>query len=49
MQQFQFLLFPLSFLLDQIIVSPFVLMSVIISLLAAELEELKIGIYEVKG
>ena len=40
----QFLLFPQCFLLGQIIVSPFVHISAIISLFAAELEQLKIGI-----
>ena len=39
----QFLLFPQCFLLDQIIVSPFVYILVIISLFAADLEEPKIG------
>ena len=40
----QFLLFPQCFLLDQIIVSPYVLIFDIISLLAAEFEESKIDI-----
>ena len=40
----QFLLFPQFFLLNQNIVSPFVLIFDIISLFAAELEEPKIGI-----
>ena len=40
----QFLLFPQCFLLNQIIVSAFVHIFDIISLLAAELEEPKIGI-----
>ena len=40
----QFLLFQQSFLLNQIIVSPLVHISDIISLFAAELEEPKIGI-----
>ena len=40
----QFLLFPLCFLLNQIIVSPFVHIFDIISIFAAELEEPKIGI-----
>ena len=40
----QFLLFPQSFLLNQIIVSPFVHTFDIISLLAAEFEEPKIGV-----
>ena len=40
----QFLLFPQCFLLNQIIVSPFVHIFDIISLFAAELEEPKIGI-----
>ena len=40
----QFLLFPQCFLLNQIIVSPFVHIFDIISLLAAELEKPKIGI-----
>ena len=40
----QFLLFPQCFLLNQIIVSPFVHIFDIISLYAAELEEPKIGI-----
>ena len=40
----QFLLFPQCFLLNQIIVSPFVQIFYIISLFAAELEEPKIGI-----
>ena len=40
----QFLLFPQCFLLDQIIVSPFVHIFDIISLFAAELEKPKIGI-----
>ena len=40
----QFLLFPKCFLLNQIIVSPFVHIFDIISLFAAELEEPKIGI-----
>ena len=40
----QFLLFPQCFLLNQIIVSPFVLIFDIISLFAAELEEPKIDI-----
>ena len=39
----QFPLFPQCFLLNQIIVSPFVHIFDIISLLAAELEEPKIG------
>ena len=39
----QFLLFPQCFLLKQIIVSPFVHISAIIFLFAAELEEPKIG------
>ena len=39
----QFLLFPQCFLLNQIIVSPFVHIFVIISLFAAELEEPKTG------
>ena len=39
----QFLLFPQCFLLNQKIVSPFVHISDIISLFAAELEEPKIG------
>ena len=41
----QFLLFPQCFLLNQIIVSPFVHIFVIISLLAVELEEPNIGIF----
>ena len=40
----QFLLFPHSFLLNQIFVSPFVRIFDIISLFAAELEEPEIGI-----
>ena len=40
----QFLLFPQCFLLNQIIVSPFVHIFDIISLFAAELEDPKIGI-----
>ena len=40
----QFLLFPQCFLLNQIIVSPFVHMFDIISLFAAELEEPKIAV-----
>ena len=40
----QFLLFPQCFLLNQIIVSPFVNTFDIISLFAAELEDHKIGI-----
>ena len=40
----QFLLFPICFLLNQIIVSPFVHIFNIISLFAAELKEPKIGI-----
>ena len=40
----QFLLFPQCFLLNKIIVSPFVHIFYIISLFAAELEEPKIGI-----
>ena len=40
----QFLLFPQCFLLNQIIITPFVLVFDIISLFAAELEGLKIGI-----
>ena len=40
----QFLLFPQCFLLNQIIVSPFVIIFDIISLLAAEFEKPKIGI-----
>ena len=40
----QFLLFPKFFLLNQIIISPFVHIFDIISLYAAELEEPKIGI-----
>ena len=40
----QFLLFPQCFLLNQIIVSPFVHIFDIISLFAAEFEEPKIGI-----
>ena len=40
----QFLLFPHCFLLNQIIVSPFVHMLHIISLFAAEFEEPRIGI-----
>ena len=40
----QFLLFPQCFLLNQVIVSPFVRIFAIISLFAAELEEPKIGI-----
>ena len=39
----QFLLFPQCFLLNQIIVSPFVHIFDIISLFAAEMEELKSG------
>ena len=42
----QFLLFPQCFLLNQIIVSPFIHIFKIISLFAAELEELKIGILD---
>ena len=42
----QFLLFPQCFLLNQKIVSPFVNISDIISLFAAELEEPKIGLSE---
>ena len=41
----QFLLFPQCFLLNQIIVSPFVHIYDIISLFAAELEDPKIGIW----
>ena len=41
----QFLLFPQSFLLKQIIVSPFVHIFAIISSFAVELEEPRIGIY----
>ena len=44
-QNEQFLLFPQCFLLNQIIVSLFVYIFDIISLLAADLEEPKIGIY----
>ena len=40
----QFLLFPQYFLLNQIIVSPFVHIFDIISLFAAELEKPKIGV-----
>ena len=40
----QFLLFPQCFLLNQIVVSPFVHMSDTISLFAAEFKEPKIGI-----
>ena len=40
----QFILFPQCFLLNQKIVSPFFKIFVIISVLAAELEEPKIGI-----
>ena len=40
----QFLLFPQCFLFNQKIVSPFVNISDIISLYAAELEEPKIGV-----
>ena len=40
----QFLLFPQCFLLNQIILSPFVYIFAIISLFAAELEQSKIGI-----
>ena len=40
----QFLLFPLCFLLNQIIVSPFLHIFDIISLFAAEFEDPKIGI-----
>ena len=40
----QFLFFPQCFLLNQIIISPFVHILDIISLFAAELEEPKIGI-----
>ena len=40
----QFLLFPQCFLLNQILVSPFVQFFDIISLFAAELEEPKFGI-----
>ena len=40
----QFLLFPQCFLLNQMIVSPFVHISDLLSLFAAELEEPKIGI-----
>ena len=40
----QFLLFPQCFLLNQIILSPFVHVFDVISLFAAELEEPKIGI-----
>ena len=40
----QFHLFPQCFLFNQIIVSPFVHISDIISLFAAELEEPKVGI-----
>ena len=43
----QFLLFPQCFLLNQVIVSPFVYIFDIISLFAAEFEEPKIG-YRVK-
>ena len=43
----QFLLFPQCFLLNQIIVSPFVRIFDIISLFAAELEEPKIGISDI--
>ena len=42
----QFLLFPQCFLLNQITVSPFVHIFDIISLLAAEFEEPKIGILD---
>ena len=41
----QFLLFPQCFLLNQKIVSPFVIIFDIISLFAAELEEPKIGMW----
>ena len=41
----QFLLFPQHFLLNQIIVSPFVHISDIISLFAAKLEDSKIAIW----
>ena len=44
----QFLLFPKCFLLNQITASPFVHIFDITSLFAAELEEPKIGIYQVK-
>ena len=44
----QFLLFPQCFLLNQIMVSPFVHIFDIIFLFAAELESLKLA-YEVKG
>ena len=40
----QFLLFPKCFLLNKVIVSPFVHIFDIISLFAAELEDIKIGI-----
>ena len=40
----QFLLFPQCFLLNQKISSPFVNISDVTSLFAAELEELKIGV-----
>ena len=40
----QFLLFPQCFPLNQIVVSPFVHISDIISFFAAELEDLKTGI-----
>ena len=40
----QFLLFPQCFLLNQIVVSPFVLIFDVISLFGAEFEEPKIGI-----
>ena len=40
----QFLLFPKCFLLNQIIISPFVHIFDIISLFAAELQEPKIGL-----
>ena len=42
----QFLLFPQCFLLNQITVSPFVHIFDIISLLAAEFEEPKIGVLD---
>ena len=42
----QFLFFPQCFLLNQIIVSPFVHIFDIMSLFAAELEESKIGIWD---
>ena len=41
----QFLLFPQCFLLNQIIVSPFVHIFDIISIFAAELDDPKIGIW----